>query len=76
MRTHEQIINDAGGYKGLAAKLGEPVHRVRFWARRKSIPPTAWPLLAEKRIAGLRELSDARANRSKAAQPTPQDAAA
>jgi hypothetical protein len=61
MRTHEQIILDAGGYKALADKIGQPQSRVRFWQRRGSIPPAAWPALAERRVAGLRELAEAAA---------------
>lgn len=56
MRTHEQIIDDAGGYKTLADTLGVPTERARFWERRKSIPINQWPKVAEARIATLEEL--------------------
>jgi len=59
-RTHEQIIKDAGGHKGLAAQLGLPARRVMFWERRKSIPAAAWITVAEKKIAPLAELAQRR----------------
>lgn len=57
MRTHDQIIKDAGGYRALAAKLGLPEDRVRFWERRKSIPPGQWAAVSSARIASFTELS-------------------
>lgn len=57
MRTHAQIISEAGGYKALASKLGLPEGRVRFWERRKRIPAKFWATVAEKRVAGLKELA-------------------
>lgn len=64
MRTHQQIIIDAGGYQAVASKLGEPAGRVRFWHRRSSIPAEAWKVCAEKRICTLRELAEAAAARA------------
>lgn len=61
MRTHKQIIADAGGYQAVASKIGEPPARVRFWHRRSSIPAEAWKACADKRICTLRELADAAA---------------
>lgn len=59
MRSHEQIIRDAGGYKALADKLGLPRERVRFWQRRKSIPVGSWQDCASRRIASMTELHGA-----------------
>ena len=57
MRTHEQIIADAGGYQSLASRLGRPKSQVRFWERRKRIPARFWADVADKRVASLRELA-------------------
>jgi hypothetical protein len=57
MRTHADIIRDAGGYKGLAAQISLPARRVMFWQRRDAIPARSWVLLVEKRIATLAELA-------------------
>lgn len=57
MRTHEQIIAAAGGYKALADKLGLPREKVRFWERRKSIPPGQWAAVSTARLATFTELS-------------------
>lgn len=61
MRTHLQIISDAGGYKKLAETIapGNEVLRrnARFWERRKSIPHDQWPAVIAAGIATLEELS-------------------
>jgi hypothetical protein len=67
MRTHSQIIRDAGG----PGPIRELLHQhgfdltdpaVRSWLRRPnpagSIPPAYWPTLAKARIATLKELAD------------------
>lgn len=63
MRTHEQIIRDAGGYKALAKTIapGDEVlgKRARFWEMRKSIPHDQWPAIIAAGIATLDELSPA-----------------
>ena len=59
-RTHQQIIKDAGGHKGLAAQIGLPARRVMFWERRGSIPSSEWIRVAEKKIAPLAELAQHR----------------
>lgn len=59
MRTHTQIIDDAGGYQKVAERIGEPATRVRFWARRDSIPAEVWKRVADKRVASLTELASA-----------------
>lgn len=62
MRTHAKIIEDAGGYKGLAQRLTDAGRlvsgeRVRFWLRRGVIPPEHWPAMARAQIATLEELA-------------------
>ena len=63
MRTHEQIIADAGGYQAAAAKIrpndATLVGRVRFWLRRKSIPADQWNAVVAAGLATLKELADA-----------------
>jgi hypothetical protein len=66
MRTHEQIIAAAGGYRALAVQLNLSAERVRFWERRKAIPPSQWALVAAARIASLEELAGAASARSAA----------
>lgn len=56
MRTHIQIIEDAGGYQAMAGKLGLDNERVRFWRRREAIPPDQWGAVAEAGFATLDEL--------------------
>jgi hypothetical protein len=63
MRTHRQIIDDAGGYQALSAKIGEPASRVRFWHRRSSIPAEAWKACADRAVCSLDELAEAAATR-------------
>lgn len=57
MRTHLQIIADAGGYRALADKLGEAPNRARFWERRQSIPPNKWKAVSDAGLATLEELA-------------------
>ncbi len=59
MRTHAQIIADAGGYQGLADKLGLERERLRFWSKRESIPAEHWAAVAAAEIASLEELAEA-----------------
>ena len=57
MRTHSQIIDDAGGHKSLARQLGLDERRTMFWKRRDSIPSNCWLLLNDKGVATFRELA-------------------
>jgi hypothetical protein len=60
MRTHVQIIRDAGGPVKLMEALGLPrpmVFRVRSWALRDSIPCRYWWPLALMGFATLEELA-------------------
>lgn len=56
MRTHEDIIAAAGGFRELAKKINQAENTVRFWERRKSIPVAYWPMVAGAEIATLEEL--------------------
>lgn len=73
MRTHLQIISDAGGYRKLADHLGLAAERVRFWERRRSIPLESWRAVEEAGVATRDELFDAAESaakeRAKASQP-------
>jgi len=66
MRSHLQIVQDAGGYREVARTLGLPPDRVRFWERRKSIPPTEWKRISESGLASLDELAAAAAQEAAA----------
>lgn len=57
MRTHLQIISDAGGYQAIAATLGLPAERTRFWVKREAIPQDQWPPVIRAGLATLDELS-------------------
>lgn len=67
MRTHEQIISEAGGYRALATTLGQPINRVRFWERRKAIPPEAWRSVVDAGLASADEFLDLAARKAEAA---------
>lgn len=67
MRSHEQIIRDAAGYAELARRIGQPVERVRFWERRKSIPTPYWAALTGAGLATFEELIAGAANRGRKA---------
>lgn len=75
MRTHSQIITDAGGYRAVAEALDQPPERTRFWERRKAIPPEQWKAAADAGLATLEELAEAAAAR-RAELPTIHGAAA
>ena len=59
MRTHSEIISDAGGPAELHRKLGyvSRFNTVHSWAKRKSIPKAAWPDLLAAGLATLEELA-------------------
>jgi len=72
MRTHKQIIDDAGGAGAFHDKLGldGKIHTVRSWAQRNSIPADHWPDVVRLRLASLKELTEAKPPRKqKAARP-------
>ena len=61
--SHEDIIRQAGGYKGLAERLGLDAELVRFWERRASIPDTYWLQVRDAGVATLDALAEAAAHR-------------
>lgn len=67
MRTHKQIIRDAGGPLYVATILGmtDTPWTVRSWSARSSIPAPYWLELAVLGLASLEELAEA------AARPPP-----
>lgn len=69
MRTHSQIIRDAGGalkvhdLLGLASKL----NTVRSWYQRDKIPDEYWRAFADRKLATLDELATHAAVKARAA---------
>jgi hypothetical protein len=61
MRTHSQIISDAGGPMALKRRLclTATIHTIRSWAARNSIPAEYWNAVSGAKIASLKELADA-----------------
>lgn len=60
MRSHKQVIEDAGGVAAFAETLGQSaIGKVRFWFIRDSIPADYWSAVADNRIATLDELARA-----------------
>lgn len=57
MRTHSQIINDAGGVAAVARALGAPYNRVRQWPPSDSIPAPYWAAIVEAGFSTLDELA-------------------
>jgi uncharacterized protein YjcR len=57
MRTHSQIIDDAGGDEKVAEALGVPVNTVRAWKQRKRISHTRWADFTAKGWATFEEIS-------------------
>lgn len=60
MRSHKQIVVDAGSDEELAAVLGVKVHQPRDWRLRDSIPPEQWLDFANHGFATLEELAAAK----------------
>ena len=71
MRTHAQIIADAGGYQAAASKIDPTDNllpgRVRFWMRRNSIPADRWSVVVAAGLTTLEELAAAAAAKAEAA---------
>ena len=67
MRTHQQVITEAGGAHVLAQQIANSVDgevellRKRIWAwfRGDSIPGEYWALMADKGVATVIELAEA-----------------
>lgn len=62
MRTHRDVIKDAGGVANFARKLSlsERTATVQSWWQRDSIPGEYWVLISQLELASLPELAMAR----------------
>lgn len=56
MRSHLQIIADAGGAAALAAKIQMNLNTVRSWSQRGRIPVEAFGAIAAAGAATIEEL--------------------
>nr|WP_303683040.1 hypothetical protein [Brevundimonas naejangsanensis] len=76
MRTHSQIISDAGGPSQLKRLLNllATIHTVRSWAARDSIPAAHWNAVVAAGLATLQELADAAELRRASAEKPPEPA--
>lgn len=63
MRTHSQIIREAGTAETVALNLGVSVNTVRSWIQRDSIPAERWAALRSLNAASLDELATAAATK-------------
>jgi hypothetical protein len=68
MRTHEQIIIDAGGPTRLAKLIGIEPGKAKQWRRNSSIPGPYWAALTAAKVAKLDELAHAAAKRTPSKQ--------
>ena len=59
MRTHSQIISDAGGPANVAREGGFDEGNVKSWKRLNSIPAPYWTAFVVAGMATLRELANA-----------------
>lgn len=83
MRTHSQIIIDAGGPHAIARQIMPHVEadevtlqkRVRAWAVTKSVPGEYWALLDRLGVASIKELAGDAAHRKGVSVPAANDAA-
>lgn len=57
MRSHSQIVKDAGAVEAIADRHGVSVHTVRSWIQRNSIPAEHWARLAGDDCEALIELA-------------------
>ena len=59
MRTHAEIIRDAGGWRDLRDRLGLDIEnaKVKFWFFRDSIPCEYWKALADMNLTTVEELA-------------------
>ena len=59
MRTHHEIIVDAGGWRALRDKLGLKSDdcKCKFWFFRDSIPAEWWKALADLEVTTVEELA-------------------
>lgn len=59
MRTHAEIIRDAGGWRAIrdALGMGTDDPKVKFWFSRDSIPCEYWKALADLGLTSAEELA-------------------
>lgn len=59
MRTHAEIIRDAGGWRAVRDSLSLPTDdaKVKFWFFRDSIPCEYWKALADLGLTSVEELA-------------------
>jgi hypothetical protein len=59
MRTHAEIIQDAGGWRAVRDKLGLPVddYKCKFWFFRDSIPAEWFKAVSDLGLSNLEELA-------------------
>jgi hypothetical protein len=59
MRTHAEIIQDAGGWRAVRTALAMATddYKVKFWFFRNSIPAPYWQALADQKLATVEELA-------------------
>lgn len=58
MRTHQDIIDDAGGTTKLAETLALDPNTVKAWRKGNSIPGRYWAEIEDNSFATVRELAD------------------
>lgn len=57
MRSHSQIVKEAGSAESVAEKHGVSVHTVRSWIQRNSIPAEHWARFAGDDLDFLNEIA-------------------
>jgi hypothetical protein len=60
MRTHTDIVKDAGKAAEVALACGVSIYAVRAWIQRNGIPAHHWATFINRGFAGLDELSAVR----------------
>lgn len=63
MRTHSQIIKDAGGVSAFAKSINIDANTAKAWPRLDSIPARYWEAVVLAELATLTELARAAALR-------------
>jgi hypothetical protein len=59
MRSHADIISEAGGPAKFAAAIGVSVDNSKAWKRLNSIPSPYWTVIVASGLAALDELANA-----------------
>ena len=75
MRTHQQIIDDAGGPSTMDRAAGAKSGTAKQWKRLNSIPAPYWAEIARQGLATLEELA-AGAETRRPDRPSSEDAEA